>query len=315
MLEVEDLVKHFPIRGGFFSRPVGYVHAVDGVSLIIKEDETLALVGESGCGKTTFGRSIIRLIEPDRGKVSFDGKVVFDGGKKIEPWVRKKMQIIFQDPYTSLNPRMVIRDIIGEPLYINGIARRDEIDERVMGLLEVVGLNPEHMKRYPHEFSGGQRQRICIARALGLNPEFLVLDEPTSALDVSVQAQVLNMLQGLQRERHLTYLLITHDMGVVKQIAHRVAVMYLGEIVEVGDKREIFAEPMHPYTQALLSAIPVPDPKSRRNRIILSGDIPSPVNPPEGCRFHTRCPKAMDVCRREKPALKGEGHSVACWLY
>jgi len=315
MLEVDDLVKYFPVRGGFFSRPVGYVHAVDRVSLTIDREKTLALVGESGCGKTTFGRSIIRLIEPDSGRVSYGGEVVFDGRKKMEPWVREKMQIIFQDPYSSLNPRMTIRDIIGEPLYINGIVGKDEIDGRVEDLLRTVGLNPEHMKRYPHEFSGGQRQRICIARALGLNPEFLVLDEPTSALDVSVQAQVLNMLQDLQSERHLTYLLITHDMGVVKYIAHRIAVMYLGEIVEMGDKNDVFSEPLHPYTQALLSAIPVPDPKSKRKRIILSGDIPSPVNPPAGCRFHTRCPKVMDVCRKEKPPLKGDRHSVACWLY
>jgi len=316
VLEIEHLMKYFPVRGGLFSRPVGHVHAVDGVSLSIPEETTLALVGESGCGKTTLGRCIIRLTEPDGGKISFDGELIY-GKKKIKKSreLRKRMQIIFQDPYTSLNPRMTVKDIIGEPLYINGLAQRREIDERVEEILRVVGLNPEHMKRYPHEFSGGQRQRICIARALSLNPEFIVLDEPTSALDVSVQAQVLNMLMDLQKERHITYLLITHDMGVVKYVADRVAVMYLGEIVEIADKKALFSEPMHPYTRALLSAIPIPDPKSKRERIILPGDIPSPINPPSGCRFHTRCPYAKDICSREKPAFKGDEHRVACWLY
>lgn len=318
MLEIENLMKYFPVRGGLFSRPVGHVHAVDGVSLSIPEETTLALVGESGCGKTTLGRCVIRLTEPDDGKITFDGELIYENNKKKikkSRELRKRMQIIFQDPYTSLNPRMTVKDIIGEPLYINGLARRREIDERVEEILRVVGLNPEHMKRYPHEFSGGQRQRICIARALSLNPEFIVLDEPTSALDVSVQAQVLNMLMDLQKERHMTYLLITHDMGVVKYVADRVAVMYLGEIVEIADKKALFSEPMHPYTKALLSAIPIPDPKSKRERIILPGDIPSPINPPSGCRFHTRCPYAKDICSREKPALKGNEHRVACWLY
>lgn len=320
MLEIENLMKYFPVRGGLFSRAVGYVHAVDGVSLSIPKETTLALVGESGCGKTTLGRSVIRLTEPDGGKITFDGELIYGDNKKKKKKkklreIRKRMQIIFQDPYTSLNPRMTVKDIIGEPLYINGLAKREEIDERVEEILRVVGLKPEHMKRYPHEFSGGQRQRICIARALSLNPEFIVLDEPTSALDVSVQAQVLNMLMDLQKERHITYLLITHDMGVVKYMADRVAVMYLGEIVEIADKKVLFSEPMHPYTKALLSAIPIPDPKSKRKRIILPGDIPSPINPPSGCRFHTRCPYAKDICSREKPVFKGDGHRVACWLY
>jgi len=229
--------------------------------------------------------------------------------------MRREMQIIFQDPYSSINPRMTIRDVVGEPLYINGMVERKDIDSRVEELLKTVGLNPEHMKRYPNEFSGGQRQRICIARVMGLDPKFIVLDEPTSALDVSVQAQIINMLIDLQREKNLTYLLITHDMGVVRYMSKKVAVMYLGRIVEMTEKEELFFNPMHPYTQALLSAIPIPDPKTKRRRIILSGDIPSPLNPPKGCRFHTRCNRAMDLCRREEPILKGEKHSVACWLY
>ncbi|NLL43934.1 MAG: dipeptide ABC transporter ATP-binding protein, partial [Firmicutes bacterium] len=317
LLEVRNLVKHFPIRQGIiFARQVGAVQAVDGITFNVEKGETLGLVGESGCGKTTAGRCILRLIEPTSGDVIFDGKNVPELPKDELRELRKDMQIIFQDPYGSLNPRMTVGDIIGEPLHIHKIAKGADREKRVREILETVGLSAFHARRFPHEFSGGQRQRIGIARALAVNPRLIICDEPVSALDVSIQAQVINLLQDLQAEFGLTYLFIAHDLSVVKHISDRVAVMYLGKIVELTGKDELYRNPKHPYTQALLSAIPEADPTIKKERIILRGDVPSPINPPSGCRFHTRCPKVMDICKVQEPEFvdSGDGHYVACHL-
>jgi len=313
LLEVNDLKKHFPIRGGVLSRTVGYVYAVDGVSFKIKKGETLGLVGESGCGKTTVGRCILRLIEPTSGGILFEGTDITKIDDKHMAKVRPRMQIVFQDPYASLNPRMTIKDIVGEPMLVNGIAKGLELRQRVLELLLMVGLTEDHMNRFPHEFSGGQRQRIGVARALALNPEFIVLDEPTSSLDVSVQAQTLNMLQDLQKKLGLTYLFISHNLSVIKHMSDKIAVMYLGKIVEIAPKAELFKSQLHPYTRALFAAIPIPDPEISRKRIVLGGDVPSPVNPPSGCRFHPRCPLNR-LCNEEEPQLLevGKDHYVAC---
>ncbi len=318
LLEVKDLKKYFPVKRGIFRRTVAHVKAVDGVSFFIKEGETLGLVGESGCGKTTTGRVILKLIEPTAGQVILrrDNQAV-DLAKlrlrQLKP-LRREMQIIFQDPYSSLNPRMTIGDIIAEPLVVHNVAKGKEREARVRELLEAVGLNPNYMKRYPHEFSGGQRQRIGIARALALDPKLIICDEPVSALDVSIQAQVINLLQDLQKEFGLTYLFIAHDLSVVRHISDRIAVMYLGRIVEMAETEKIFTVPKHPYTEALLSAVPVPDPEFHRDRIILKGDVPSPVNPPSGCHFHPRCPYAQAICSQKVPELTdiGGGHFASC---
>jgi oligopeptide transport system ATP-binding protein len=315
ILEVRNLRKYFPITKGFiFQRQVGAVKAVDDISFFIRKGETLGLVGESGCGKTTTGRVILRLMEPSAGEAYFEGRNIFSLSKEDLRRMRRNMQIIFQDPYSSLNPRMTVGDIIGEPLEIHNLARGKEKVRRVQELLEVVGLSPYHANRYPHEFSGGQRQRIGIARALAVNPKLIICDEPVSALDVSIQAQVLNLLEELQKEFGLTYLFIAHDLSVVKHISDRIAVMYLGKIVEIATADELFANPQHPYTEALLSAVPIPDPGMRRERIILPGDVPSPVNPPPGCRFHTRCLYAQESCKVNNQELVdiGGGHYVAC---
>jgi oligopeptide/dipeptide ABC transporter ATP-binding protein len=318
LLKVEHLVKHFPVRRGLFSRRVSAVKAVDDISFEVYPGETLALVGESGCGKSTAGRLILRLIEPTSGAVTFNGQNIFGLGDNAVRSLRREMQIIFQDPYASLNPRMTVADIVGEPLMLHGIATGAAAIARVRELLGLVGLSPNYAQRYPHEFSGGQRQRIGIARALAVEPRLIVCDEPVSALDVSIQAQAINLLQDLQRRFGLSYIFIAHDLAVVKHIATRVAVMYLGKIVEIADKRTLFAEPRHPYTQALLSAIPVPDPALRRPRMILQGDVPSPLNPPPGCRFETRCPYVQERCRSEEPLLTQNGdarHRTACHFW
>jgi len=315
LVEVENVTKYFPITAGVFSRHVADVKAVDGVSFSIKSGETLGLVGESGSGKTTIGRCILRLLEPTSGAIRFDGVDITKIGAKAMRAKRREMQVIFQDPYASLNPRMTVGDIIAEPLQIHKLAKGSEVDAKVNDLLRTVGLSPYHANRYPHEFSGGQRQRIGVARALAVSPKFIVADEPVSALDVSIQAQVVNLLQDLQQQFGLTYLFIAHDLSVVRHISDRVAVMYVGKIMELSDRDALYEKPLHPYTQSLLSAIPIPDPRAeaRRERIILEGDIPSPVRPPSGCRFHTRCPIAYERCKVEVPELLNYGdHFVAC---
>lgn len=315
LLVVQNLVKYFPVRAGLFQRIVAWVQAVDDVSFAVKQGETLGLVGESGCGKTTIGRSILRLIEPTSGKVTFDGVDVLKLRGDALKSMRRNMQIIFQDPYASLDPRIPVGESIAEGLRIHKIGTKADQDATVIDILRKVGLEDYHARRFPHEFSGGQRQRIGIARALALHPQFIVADEPVSALDVSIQSQVLNILKDLQQEFHLTYLFIAHNLSVVEHISDRVAVMYLGKMVELTGRDELYANPLHPYTQALMSAIPIPDPTIKRERIILQGDVPSPLNPPKGCRFHPRCPVVMDVCSQSEPPLLEvkPGHWVACF--
>ena len=316
LLSVEHLKKYFPIHRGVFSRVGAHVKAVDDVSFTINQGETFGLVGESGCGKTTAGRAILRLLEPDSGTIRFDGVDLLSLPKQELRKKRRDMQIIFQDPYASLNPRMTIRTIVGEPLAIHRIASGSERSDRVADLLKTVGLDSSVMNRYPHEFSGGQRQRIGIARALALKPRFIVADEPVSALDVSIQAQIINLLADLQQQFGLTYLFISHAIPVIEQISTRIGVMYLGKLVEVGTSRQICTDPKHPYTQALLSAVPIPDPAAKKARIVLKGDVPTPINPPSGCRFHTRCPVAIDRCKTEEPPLRqiADGRDAACHL-
>jgi oligopeptide transport system ATP-binding protein len=315
---VENLTKHFPITRGFFQKQIGAVRAVDGVSFRIKRGETLGLVGESGCGKSTTGRCLLQLHHPTSGRVEFEGVDLVSLNGEALRHTRRKMQMIFQDPYASLNPRMTVGDIVSEPLLIHKVASGREVEERVAHLLEVVNLNPSFASRYPHEFSGGQRQRIGLARALSLQPSFIVCDEPISALDVSIQAQVVNMLEELQEKFNLTYLFIAHDLSVVRHISTRVAVMYLGVVVELADRKELYNSPLHPYTQALLSAVPIPDPfaEARRKRTILEGDVPSPADPPSGCRFRTRCRIADQACAEARPEFREirPGHSVACHM-
>jgi oligopeptide transport system ATP-binding protein len=318
LLRVRNLKKHFPITGGLLNRRVGAVKAVDGISFEIKPGETLGLVGESGCGKSTTGRAILQLQRPTSGQVFFEDQELTQLSPGELRWLRLKMQMIFQDPYSSLNPRHSVGKIVGEPLVIHGIMKGKELEERVAELLKLVGMNPAYMRRFPHEFSGGQRQRIGIARALSLNPSFIVCDEPISALDVSIQAQVVNLLQDLQGQLGLTYLFIAHDLSMVKHISHRIAVMYLGKIMELCDKKTLFDDPLHPYTQSLISAVPLPDPKleRKRQRIILKGEVPSPAHPPKGCVFNTRCPLAVDKCFQVVPGYREvrSGHFVACHL-
>ena len=318
LLEVRNLVKHFSVRGGILGREIDRVHAVDGVSLDLATGETLGVVGESGCGKSTTGRCILRLIEPTSGEVFFEGQDVTRMATAELRALRRDMQIIFQDPYASLNPRLTVGEIIGEALIIHGLTTgQQEYEDRVAELLKTVGLNADHMRRFPHEFSGGQRQRIGIARALAVSPKLIVCDEPVSALDVSIQAQVINLLEDLQDQFSLTYMFIAHDLSVVEHISDRVAVMYLGRIVEIASADDLYSEPRHPYTEALLSAVPIPDPTVKRERIRLEGDVPNPIRPPSGCHFHTRCPiRELPLCSTERPELKkvGEGHYVSCHL-
>jgi oligopeptide transport system ATP-binding protein len=320
LLDVDDLYMHFPLTQGIlFQRKVGAVQAVDGLTFDVRKGETLGLVGESGCGKSTTGRAILQLYKPTGGAVNFQGKDLtkLDGGEMRK--MRRHLQMIFQDPYASLNPRMTVGSIISEPMQIHNLVPKRQRNERVQELLQTVGLNPYFANRYPHEFSGGQRQRIGVARALAASPAFIVADEPVSALDVSIQAQIINLLEELQEQFGLTYLFIAHDLSVVRHISDRVAVMYLGKMVELADRNSIYDDPLHPYTKALLSAVPVPDPvvEKKRERIILTGDVPSPINPPSGCHFHTRCPYAMEVCKKIEPKFvdQGGGHYVACHLY
>jgi oligopeptide transport system ATP-binding protein len=316
LLRIDELKMHFPIKRGVLQRTVGHVHAVDGVSFEIHKGETLGLVGESGCGKSTTGRAILQLYKPTGGHVYFNDQDLVTMRAEELRRLRRKMQMIFQDPYASLNPRMTVEEIVGEPLLVHNLARGGQVRDKVKELLGLVGLNPAYVDRYPHEFSGGQRQRIGVARALSLNPDLIICDEPISALDVSIQAQVVNLLEDLQKQFNLTYLFIAHDLSMVRHISNRVAVMYLGILVELTERDELYDKPLHPYTQALLSAVPIPDPlvEEKRRRTILTGDVPSPINPPSGCRFRTRCPIAQELCAKEKPAWREAlpGHFVAC---
>ncbi|HSV82232.1 MAG TPA: dipeptide ABC transporter ATP-binding protein [Ramlibacter sp.] len=318
LLSVRDLKKHFPLTGGLFGRPRGFVHAVDGVSFDVARGETLSIVGESGCGKSTVGKTILRLLDPTAGQITLDGQRIEGLSPSALRPLRRRMQVVFQDPFSSLNPRLRVRDALAEPIRNFGLARSNQdLEARLVSLMDKIGLPRDALNRFPHEFSGGQRQRIGIARALAAEPDLIICDEAVSALDVSVKAQIVNLLQDLQRELGLALLFISHDLAIVEHMTHRVAVMYLGRIVEMAPKRALFAQPQHPYTQALLSAVPVPDPKAARRRILLKGDVPSPVNPPSGCAFHTRCPHAFDRCRSETPLLRpvGEGQVAACHLH
>ena len=317
ILQVHNLKKHFPIKGGMLGKTVGQVKAVDGVTFNLKRGTTMGLVGESGCGKTTVGRTILRLYDKTEGQVLFNGQEVHDLSKKEMRDLRSKMQIIFQDPYSSLSPRLPVGEIIGEAVREHNLVPKEEFDDYVDKIMDNCGLQPFHKYRYPHEFSGGQRQRICIARALALNPEFIVCDEPVSALDVSIQAHIINLLKDLQEQYNLTYLFISHDLSVVEHISDTVGVMYLGSLVEYGEKEDIFKNPLHPYTKALFSAIPIPDPDAKMNRIVLEGSIPSPANPPSGCKFHTRCSSCMEICKHQAPVQKEiePGHFVVCHLF
>ncbi len=317
VVEVKNLKKYFPIKSGLLQRTVGYVRAVDGVSLQIKKGQTFGLVGESGCGKSTLGRTMLRLVEPTEGSVKINGVDMCALKKRELRPLRPSMQMIFQDPFSSLDPRMPVGEIIGEAVRQHNIVPKSEYRDYILKVMEDCGLRPYYIDRYPHEFSGGQRQRICIARALALNPSFIVCDEPVSALDVSIQAQIINLMKDLQEQRQLTYLFISHDLSVVEHISDTIGVMYLGSMVETGTKKDIFREPLHPYTQALFSAVPVADPDYKMNRILLEGDIPSPANPPKGCKFHTRCGKCMEICKQQAPQPKdmGNGHMVCCHLY
>lgn len=317
LLDVKNLVKHYPIKAGILQKTVGKVRSVDGVSFSIERGKTFGLVGESGCGKTTIGRTLIRLVEPTSGQALLNGQDIFSLNKKDLKALRPKLQMIFQDPYSSLNPRMPVGEIIGEAVREHNLVERDRLKDYILQIMEECGLRRYYIDRYPHEFSGGQRQRICIARALALRPELVIADEPVSALDVSIQAQVINLMKDLQTKNGLTYLFISHDLSVVEYLADTVGVMYLGSLVELATKEQIFSNPKHPYTQALLSAVPIPDPDKKMNRIILEGDIPSASNPPKGCKFHTRCPNCMDICKEQAPVWKdyGNGHYTACYLY